>query len=289
MANELPSKKWPAVGVGGVWLAGFLLVVAGLAGGAVAQEVSTRTELRVCADPNLPPYSTEALDGFENRLAEMIADELGIPVVYTWWPQTIGFVRNTLAARRCDLVMGTASGEELMQNTNAYYRSTYAMVYRADQDVQPETLADPYWLGKRIGVVAQTPPANLLSFYGLSNIEPYQLNIDTRADQPARRAVEDVASGATDMALIWGPIAGYFAKRQDVPLVVVPLLSDPGPARLQYRITMGIRGDEPDWRHWLNGFIRDHQDEINRLLASYEVPLLDRAGNLIVVDTAAAP
>ena len=249
-----------------------------------AQEVTARTELRVCADPSLPPFSTESQDGFENKLADMIADELGIPVVYTWWPQTIGFVRNTLMARRCDIVMGTASGEELMQNTNAYYRSVYAMVYRSDMDVQPTTLADPALFRKRIGVVAQTPPANLLAFYGLSNIEPYQLNIDTRADQPARRAIEDVASGKTDLALIWGPIAGYYAGLQEQPLTVVPMLDEPGPARLEYRITMGIRGDEPDWRHWLNQFIRDNQDDIDRLLAGYRIPLLDKAGNLIVVE-----
>ena len=269
-------------------IAALLLLAALWPATAPAQEVTARTELRVCADPNLPPFSTEALDGFENKLAEMIGDELGIPVVYTWWPQTIGFVRNTLAARRCDLVMGTASGEEMMQNTNAYYRSVYALVYRADGDIRATTLADPALHGRRIGVVAQTPPANLLSFYGLRNIQPYQLNIDTRADQPARRAIEDVASGSTDLTVIWGPIAAYYAGLQDPPLVVVPLVHEPGPARLQFRITMGIRGDEPDWRHWLNGFIRDKQDEINALLAGYRVPLLDAAGDLIPVEETAS-
>ncbi len=269
-----------------LWFAA-LLGLAASAVSASAQEVTARAELRVCADPSLPPFSNEAQDGFENKLADMIADELGIPVVYTWWPQTIGFVRNTLMAHRCDIVMGTASGEELMQNTNAYYRSVYAMVYRTDADVQPTTLADPALFSKRIGVIAQTPPANLLAFYGLSNIEPYQLNIDTRADQPARRAIEDVATGKTDLALVWGPIAGYYAGLQDQPLAVVPMLDEPGPARLEYRITMGIRGDEPDWRHWLNEFIRDNQEDIDRLLAGYRVPLLDPAGNLIVVEETA--
>ena len=255
---------------------------------ASAQEITARTELRVCADPSLPPFSTEAQDGFENKLADMIGDELGIPVVYTWFPQTIGFVRNTLMARRCDIVMGTASGEELMQNTNAYYRSVYAMVYRSDSGIQATRLADPSLFGKRIGVIALTPPASLMAFYGLSNIEPYQLNVDTRADQPARRAIEDVASGKTDVALVWGPIAGYYAAQQEQPLTVVPLVDEVGPARLEYRITMGIRGDEPDWRHWLNSFIRENQDEINQLLADYHVPLLDPSGELIVMDGEAA-
>ncbi len=269
-------------------LAAILCLAAAWALPAQAQEITARTELRVCADPSLPPFSTEAQNGFENKLADMIGEELGIPVVYTWWPQTIGFVRNTLMARRCDIVMGTASGEELMQNTNAYYRSVYALVYRTDSDIRATTLADPALYGKRVGIIAQTPPANLLSFYGLSNIQPYQLNVDTRADQPARRAVEDVASGETDLAVVWGPIAGYYAALQDQPLTVVPLVDEPGPARLEYRITMGIRGDEPDWRHWLNGFIRENQDEINQLLASYHVPLLDPAGNLIVVEQGSA-
>ena len=266
------------------WLAVCLCLVYAWAPAAVAQEVTERTELRVCADPSLPPFSTEALDGFENKLADMIGAELGIPVVYTWFPQTIGFVRNTLMARRCDIVMGTASGEELMQNTNAYYRSVYAMVYLSDSDIQATTLADPALYGKRIGIVARTPPANLLSFYGLSNIQPYQLNVDSRAHQPARKAIEDVAAGETDLAVIWGPIAGYYAGLQDQPMTVVPLINEPGPARLEFRITMGIRGDEPDWRHWLNGFIRENQDEINRLLASYRVPLVDTTGKLIAVE-----
>ncbi len=266
------------------WLAACLCLVYAWVPAASAQEVTARTELRVCADPSLPPFSTEALDGFENKLADMIGEELGIPVVYTWFPQTIGFVRNTLMARRCDIVMGTASGEELMQNTNAYYRSVYAMVYPSDSGIQATTLADPGLYGKRIGIVARTPPANLLSFYGLSNIQPYQLNVDSRAHQPARQAIEDVASGETDLAVIWGPIAGYYAGLQDRAMTVVPLINEPGPARLEFRITMGIRGDEPDWRHWLNDFIRDKQDEINRLLASYRVPLVDMTGKLITVE-----
>ncbi len=270
------------------WLAASLCCLYAWAPTAIAQEVTARTELRVCADPSLPPFSTEAQDGFENKLADMIGEELGIPVVYTWFPQTIGFVRNTLMARRCDIVMGTASGEELMQNTNAYYRSVYAMVYASDSGIRATTLADPALYGKRIGIVAQTPPANLLSFYGLSNIQPYQLNIDTRAHQPARQAIEDVAAGETDLAVIWGPIAGYYAGLQDRPMTVVPLVNEPGPARMEFRITMGIRGDEPDWRHWLNRFIRENQDEINRLLASYRVPLVDMAGDLITLDAEAA-
>ncbi|HSK40463.1 MAG TPA: substrate-binding domain-containing protein, partial [Arenibaculum sp.] len=242
---------------------------------AVILDGIPRDALRVCADANLLPFSNDRLEGYENRIAALIAEDLGVPVTYYWWPQTIGFVRNTLRERRCDLVVGAAVGEELMQNTNPYYMSTYALVYRGDSGLSARSLADPGLQGARIGIVAQTPPASLLLRHGLTNIVPYQLNIDTRAEQPAREAVEDVAAGVTDAAVIWGPVAGYWGTRQDVPLDVVPLLDEAGPVSLHYRISMGVRIDEPDWKHWLNGFIDRRQDDIDRILAEYGVPLIE--------------
>ncbi|WP_114394081.1 quinoprotein dehydrogenase-associated putative ABC transporter substrate-binding protein [Oleisolibacter albus] len=264
-----------------------LLLLAGLAWAgsaaplAAAVEQSGRDTLRICADGNALPYSDEKGQGFENKLAEMIAADLGIPIAYTWFPQSIGFVRNTLAARRCDLVLGTASGEQLMQNTNPYYRSVYALVYRTESGLTATSLADPALKGTRIGVVSQTPPVDLLVRYGLTNVEPYQLAVDTRAYQPARAAIEDVAAGTTDAAVIWGPLAGYWAKQQKVPLTVVPLVADAAGTRLSFTISMGIRPDEPDWKHWLNGWISKNQARIDALLAGYGVPLLDRDGRLL--------
>ena len=110
---------------------------------AHAVELPKRDALRVCADPNLLPFSNDKLEGFENKIAAMIGEELGVPVVYTWWPQTIGFVRNTLRARKCDIVMGAASGEGLMQNTNPYYRSVYSLVYRESAGLQAKSVSDP--------------------------------------------------------------------------------------------------------------------------------------------------
>jgi quinoprotein dehydrogenase-associated probable ABC transporter substrate-binding protein/PQQ-dependent catabolism-associated CXXCW motif protein len=242
---------------------------------AVTLDGITRDALRVCADANLLPFSNNRLEGFENRIATLIAEELQVPVTYYWWPQTIGFVRNTLRERRCDIVLGAAVGEELMQNTNPYYVSAYALVYRRDSGLAARSLGDPGLQGARIGIVAQTPPASILLRHGLTSIVPYQLNIDTRAEQPARQAIEDVAAGVTDAAVVWGPVAGFWARRQDAELEVVPLLEEPGPIPLTYRISMGVRIDEPDWKHWLNDFIARRQGDIDRILAEYGVPLVE--------------
>ena len=277
-------------------LFGRLFTAAALSGGLVlsapapaAVDWMPAGSLRVCADGNALPYSNEAGEGFENRLAEMIAEDLGVPVTYTWWPNTMGFVSNTLFARKCDVVLGTAAGNDMMQNTNPYYRSAYALVYRDDSGLSATTLSDPQLQGARIGVVERTPPATLLNRYGLHSIEPYHLNTDTRVHQPARDAIEHVAAGLTDAAVVWGPLAGYWAERQDVPLAVVPLVDEPGPVRLDFNMTMGIRIDEPEWKHWLNDWIAAHQDEIDALLADYHVPLLDRRGQVKTVAAAAVP
>ncbi|MBK1836789.1 quinoprotein dehydrogenase-associated putative ABC transporter substrate-binding protein [Azospirillum sp. YIM B02556] len=246
---------------------------------AQAEGIPTEV-LRVCADANLLPFSNDRREGFENRIAQLIADDLKVPLAFTWWPQTIGFVRNTLRTRQCDLVMGTAVGEELMQNTNPYYRSTYALVYRKDSGITAKTLADPSLQGARIGVVARTPPSAVMLRHGLTNLEPYQLDTDTRAHHPAEQALQDVAAARTDAAILWGPIAGYFATRQQVPMVVVPLMDEPGASPFQYMISMGIRPDEPDWRHWLNDFIVRRQGDIDRILAEYHVPLANADGTI---------
>ena len=262
-----------------------IFVVAMLMAGTAAMDAAhavdlpKRDALRVCADPNLLPFSNDKLEGFENKIAAMIGEELGVPVVYTWWPQTIGFVRNTLRERKCDLVMGAASGEGLMQNTNPYYRSVYSLVYRESAATKAKAMNDPSLRDLRFGVVTKTPGATLANMNHITNVEPYELDIDTRQDNPARRAIEDVASGKTDATVIWGPIAGYFASLQPTKLTVVPLV-DEHATRLDFSITMGIRGDEPEWKHWLNDFIARRQGDIDAVLAQYHVPLLSANGKL---------
>jgi quinoprotein dehydrogenase-associated probable ABC transporter substrate-binding protein len=246
---------------------------------ANAVDLPKRDALRVCADPNLLPFSNDKLEGYENKIAAMIGEELGVPVVYTWWPQTIGFVRNTLRERKCDLVMGAASGEGLMQNTNPYYRSVYSLVYRESAATKAKAMNDPSLRDLRFGVVTKTPGATLANLNHIANVEPYELDIDTRQDNPARRAIEVGASGKTDATVIWGPIAGYFASLQPTKLTVVPLV-DEHATRLDFSITMGIRGDEPEWKHWLNDFIARRLGDINPIRPPSHGPLLSPDGKL---------
>lgn len=253
------------------------------ADGTVPGELVDTSKFRVCADPDNLPYSNEAGEGFENKIAELLAGELGREVTYTWYPSTVGFVRNTLAARLCDVVIGVPTTNELMQNTNPYYRSSYALIQRVDAGAKVTSIDDPMLHEMRIGGVANTPPVTLLAQQGLlGNLEPYQLMADTRHDHPAEEMVHDVENGLIDIAVVWGPIGGYFAKVADGALVVTPLASEEGsPVRLDYRMSMGLRRGEPAWKEQLNDLIKKHQPAIQAILMDYGVPLLDRQGQPI--------
>ncbi|WP_340118522.1 quinoprotein dehydrogenase-associated putative ABC transporter substrate-binding protein [Pelagibius sp. 7325] len=261
----------------------------GVAGGAgpgparaATGEIVDLSKLRVCADPGNLPYSNDQGEGFENKIAELIAAELGVPLEYTWFPQTIGFVRQTLAAKRCDLIIGVATTNELMQNTNPYYRSGYVIVHRADVPVGTGQLNDPAFKDLRLGLQPRTPVATLAARNGLlTHAKSYKLIVDTRLEKPARDMVTDVAKGEIDAALAWGPLAGYWVKELAPDLVITPLAPDPGHERLDFRVSMGIRYNEPDWKHLLNGLLEKHADEIEAILTGYGVPLLDGQGKLI--------
>ena len=247
-----------------------------------SREARVTKILRVCADANSLPFSNKKEEGFENKIARLIAEELKQPIRYNWWPQTIGFVRNTLRLRRCDLIVGIGTGNELVQNTNPYYRSIYTMVYRQDSGLKATSLSDPALKSLRFGVIAGTPPATLLAKYGLiGQTQPYHLTVDTRFFSPTRQAIEDVAAGKIDIALIWGPTAGYFAKRQKVALVVVPLLNEQTDVRLDFRVSMAVRVNENDWKRHLNRILKRLKPKIDRILKDYGVPLLDRQRRLI--------
>ncbi len=240
--------------------------------------------LRVCADPRNLPFSNEAGEGFENALAELVADRLGrSKVEYSFFPQGVGFVRNTLQAYRCDIIMGYAQGDELVQNTNPYYSSAYALVVRPESGLADVMrLDDPRLQGQRIGVVAGTPPATSLAKHGLmGTARPYQLMVDTRASAPVQDMITDLATGEIDAALAWGPMAGYYAQLSTPPLKVVPLTSEVDGPRMTYRITMGVRPSDQEWKRELNDLIRDNQADIDALLLDYGVPLLDEQGQPI--------
>jgi quinoprotein dehydrogenase-associated probable ABC transporter substrate-binding protein/PQQ-dependent catabolism-associated CXXCW motif protein len=251
-------------------------------------ELVDHSALRVCADPNNLPFSNQKGEGFENEIAELLAERLGVPMRYTWHPQTMGFVRNTLGTYLCDIVMGVASTQELVQSTNPYYRSTYVLAYRTADGERFADLASPAMQEARIGVIAGTPPADLLVERGLlDQARSYHLMVDTRFYGPGRDMVADLAAGEIDVALIWGPIAGYWASKQSEPITLVRLRSDRPGRRLDFRISMGIRQNEPDWKRQINDLIRELQPEITAILERYGVPLLDNQGELVATHTPA--
>jgi quinoprotein dehydrogenase-associated probable ABC transporter substrate-binding protein len=263
-----------------------LLFVSGA--GALAAEgqrvdLVNRQTLRVCSDPANLPFSNDKGEGFENKIAALVADELRIPIEYTWFPQATGFIRQTLFAKRCDLVIGYAQGDELVLNTNAYYRSTYVLLHRKGASLDGiERLADPRLKDLRIGIVAGTPPGTVMLRLGLMNrAKPYPLMVDRRYDSPAERMVADIRSGEIDAGVLWGPIGGYFATRGGEPLAVVPLLEETAGPRMTYRITLGVRNQEDDWKHQLNEVIAKRQPEIDAVLLAYGVPLLDEQSKLV--------
>jgi quinoprotein dehydrogenase-associated probable ABC transporter substrate-binding protein len=239
-------------------------------------EARSTDYLTVCGDPNNLPFSNDRYEGFENKIAQLIADELGRTLHYRWWPQTVGFVRNTLRVRLCDMIMGITSVNELVQNTNPYYRSVYTLVQRTDADPLIRSLDDPLLKERRIGVVAGTPPATLLTRYGLmNNVRSYQRTVDTRLYSPAVDAVKEVANGDLDVAIVWGPIAGYAASRQDVALTITTLPPQVDSVPLAFSVSMGIRHRESQWKHDLNALLERLAPKIHAILLDYGVPLLD--------------
>lgn len=233
--------------------------------------------LRVCADPHNMPFSTDKGEGFENKVAELFAEKLGKGLSYTWYPQAPGFIRNTLAAHKCDAVMGVPQGDDLLQVTNPYYRTAYALVFKQGRGLDGvETLSDPRLKGKRIGVVAGTPPGNNMVANGLmANAKPYPLVVDTRVDSSAVAMMQDLAGGEIDAGVLWGPMAGYYARQANPAVTVVPLVKETGGPRLAYRIAMGVRYADQDWKRLLNRTIGENQRAINKVLLGFGVPLLD--------------
>lgn len=249
------------------------------AGLGAAGELVDPDVLRVCADPSNMPFTDESGKGFENRLAELVAEKTGRKsVAYTWFPMATGFVRNTLRANRCDIIMGYAQGDELVQNTNAYYRSTYVMVYKKDSGLDGvETIEDPRLADKRIGIVGGTPPSTNIAAAGLmKKAKNYPLMVDTRfLPSMAEVMIKDMLDGVIDVAILWGPMAGYYARESKADLTVVPLVKEKTGSRMMYRITMGVRPSDQEWKRTLNQVIRENQEEINKILLEYNVPLID--------------
>jgi quinoprotein dehydrogenase-associated probable ABC transporter substrate-binding protein len=244
--------------------------------------------LRVCADPRNLPFSTEKGEGFENKLAEFFAEKLQKKLDYVFFPQATGFVRMTLGAHRCDVIMGFPQGDDLVQGTNPYYRTAYALIAKAGSGLEDvTTLEDERLKGKHIGIVAGTPPATNMAAAGLmGTAKPYPLMIDTRYDSSAEAMIKDLTAGTIDAGVLWGPMAGYYAKKAGQSLHVTPLVKETTGPKLVYRIGMGVRPADQNWKRQLNKLIQENQAEINKILLDFGVPLLDESDRPLGAETA---
>jgi mxaJ protein len=240
-------------------------------------------ELRICSDPNNLPFSNSRLEGFENKLVDLIARNLDATVQYTWWAARRGFARNTLNADLCDLIPGTVSGMGMVRTTVPYYRSTYVFVTRPES-AQVASLDDPILRKARVGVHLigddgfNVPPAHALARRGIvDNVRGFSIYGDYRELNPPARLIEAVASGQIDVAVAWGPLAGYFAARQDPPLRVTRVM----PARdesfpMTFPISMGVRRHDDNFRREIESIISKSRTEIDGILNDYHVPRVDR-------------
>lgn len=239
--------------------------------------------LRVCADPNNLPFSNQAGEGYENKLAELIARDLGARLEYTWWAQRRGYVRHTLNAGQCDLVPGTAAGVDMMATTRPYYRSSYVFLTRRDRHLEFSSLDDPRLRTLTIGVqmigndATNTPPAQALARRGITdNVRGFMIYGDYAQANPAAAIVDAVARGDIDVALVWGPLAGYFASRESVALNLSPVAPalDEGRWPMVFDVAMGVRRGDAALLAEVGTVLDREQSSIDAILASYGVPLV---------------
>jgi len=255
--------------------------------GSGSLELVDPNVFRACGDPRNLPFSNDKGEGFENKLAELLAGKLGKKLSYTYFPQATGFVRMTLGSFRCDTIMGFPQGDDQAQVTIPYYRTTYALVFKPGSGLEDVTaIDDPKLKDKRIGIVAKTPPSTNMAINGLlGHAKSYPLFIDTRADSSAQAMIDDLARGDIDCGILWGPMAGFFARNATPPLTVVPLTRETMGPPMIYRIGMAVRPADQELKRTLNQLIMENQAEINRLLISYNIPILDEDNRPITAET----
>lgn len=246
-----------------------------------ALQLSAAPPLRVCADPNNLPFSNQRGQGFENRIAQLVARDLRRKVSYYWFAQRRGFVRNTLNAHQCDVIIGVPSSFDLALTTRPYYRSTYVFVTRRDRKLRIASLDDPQLRTLKIGVqiigddYASSPPAHALANRGVvNNVAGYLVYGDYREESPTRRIVEAVANGEVDVSAVWGPTAGYFIRRSRVPLVATPVLPQIDVPFLPFvfDIAMAVRRSDAALRDELDAILVRREREIDAILRDYGVP-----------------
>ena len=240
--------------------------------------------LRVCSDPNNLPFSNVQGEGFENRIASLLADELRVPVNYTWWAQRRGFIRNTLSAGRCDVVIGIPRGDDMVLTTRPYYRSSYVFVWRKDRHYAIRSFDDPRLKKLKVGVHVigddynALPPVVALTRRGIvKNVKGYSIYGDYSRPSPPSELIKAVADGKVDVAIAWGPLAGYYATRERVPLEITPVsqrMAMPG-MPFDYAISMGVRRGDSTLAKAIDEILAKRHDDIERILRSYGTPLVD--------------
>lgn len=293
MITKTTGKSRVSTLIGGLAAGVITAVSLGASPGTAWAEQNERKALRVCADPYSLPQSSKEQNGYENKIAELFAADLGIPVEYTWFPQRMGFIRNTLRSEdtpdgsyKCDIVMGVVEGFELAATTDPYYHSGWSMVYvkgtGLDDIKTPEDLAKLPEERKsklRIGSFDRAPTTKWLFQNDMINqMVGFQIMSGDARESPGDIIENKLIKGDLDIVMIWGPIAGYYAKKHgeahDVELEVIPMRSEPG-IKLDYKIAMAVRYGEREWRDQVNGLLAKHKDAIRQILLDYGVPLIE--------------
>jgi mxaJ protein len=276
-----PPLLRKAADIAGAPLALAILVAVAAAGGETA---GPQGALRICADPNNMPFSNENEDGFENRIATLVGAALGQTVSYAWSAQHRGFIRRTLKAGDCDVLIGAPRELDMVETTQPYYRSSYVFVSRAGRNLDIASIRDPRLRALKIGIQlvgdngVNTPPAHAIAAQGMTgNVTGYSLYGDYGAANPPARIIDAVANGDIDIAAVWGPLAGWFAGQSPVALTVTAI-EDTGefaPLTFQFDIAMGVRKGDHALRDRLDAVIARNQPLITEILRSYGVPLVN--------------
>jgi len=262
-----------------------ILLLSGIAGSPANAQTAVydavdKGHFRVCADPHNMPFSNKAGEGIENKIAQLLADKLGLPLVYEWYPHiTARFVRDTLLAKKCDIIMGTGAGDPSVQNTNPYYETGYVMIYPKDLGLKMDRIDDPEMANLKIGGVAGTPPVDQLARYKLlTRMRSYPLRYDTQKGSVAEQMLIDMQNGLIDVAYMMRPNAYYFSNKLGMDVEIIPLENvNLQRGRLKFLITMGIRPNELDWKRKINRLLRKNKSEIDAIMAEFGVPPMERS------------
>ncbi len=278
------------------WAGAVALLLCGCAAAPADRAAPAREPLRVCADPNNMPFSNDREEGFEHRLAALIAGELDTDVRYTWWASRRGFIRNTLNANVCDVVMGVPREFELVRTTRPYYRSTYVFLTPRRMTHVPASLLDNRLKRLRVGVQiigddgASSPPAHILAERGIvTNVVGYSVLGDYSTDSPPSRIVSAVAEGEVDVAIAWGAMAGYFAARQAPPLRVTPVPQTGSRLPMAFDVSIGVRKADAARAEQLNAILDRRAADVARILDDYRVVRVakgDEVGRLTGIEPA---